>query len=149
MQSTMTVLTVRDLRISFGKTLALPAVRDISFEIGENETLAVVGESGSGKSMCASTLLGLLPSVIKPTAGQVLFEGRNLLTLSNEDWRELRGRRIAMIFQEPMTALNPVIPIGDQIAETFEAHDLFTPAERRARTIELVQRLAFRIQSRS
>jgi peptide/nickel transport system ATP-binding protein len=127
-------------------TLALPtgadrpfALKDVSLELRAGEILCVVGESGSGKSMCASTLLGLLPNVVKATAGRVLFEGRDLLTLSNEDWRELRGRRIAMIFQEPMTALNPVISIGDQIAETFEAHDLLTPAERRARTIELAR----------
>jgi peptide/nickel transport system ATP-binding protein len=127
-------------------TLALPpgadrpfALKDISLELRAGEILCVVGESGSGKSMCASTLLGLLPNVVKPAGGRVLFEGRDLLTLSNEDWRELRGRRIAMIFQEPMTALNPVIPIGDQIAETFEAHDLLSRAERRARTIELAR----------
>src|SRR4051812_20437062 len=103
-------------------TLALPtgadrpfALKDVSLELRAGEILCVVGESGSGKSMCASTLLGLLPNVVKATAGRVLFEGRDLLTLSNEDWRELRGRRIAMIFQEPMTALNPVISIGDQI----------------------------------
>ena len=134
------VLSIENLTLTLPPGADRPfALNDVSLELRTGEILCVVGESGSGKSMCASTLLGLLPSVVKPTTGRVLFEGRNLLTLSNEDWRELRGRRIAMIFQEPMTALNPVIPIGDQIAETFEAHDLLTRAERRARTIELAR----------
>jgi peptide/nickel transport system ATP-binding protein len=134
------VLSIEDLILTLPPGADRPfALKDVSLELRTGEILCVVGESGSGKSMCASALLGLLPSVVKPTAGRVLFEGRDLLALSNEDWRELRGRRIAMIFQEPMTALNPVIPIGDQIAEAFEAHDLLTPAERRARTIELAR----------
>jgi peptide/nickel transport system ATP-binding protein len=134
------VLSIENLTLTLPPGADRPfALKDVSLELRTGEILCVVGESGSGKSMCASALLGLLPSVVKPTAGRVLFEGRDLLALSNEDWRELRGRRIAMIFQEPMTALNPVIPIGDQIAEAFEAHDLLTPAERRARTIELAR----------
>ncbi|WP_114948445.1 ABC transporter ATP-binding protein [Microvirga calopogonii] len=134
------VLAIENLTLALPSAADRPfALKDVSLELRAGEILCVVGESGSGKSMCASALLGLLPNVVKPTAGRVLFEGRDLLTLSNEDWRELRGRRIAMIFQEPMTALNPVISIGDQIAETFEAHDLLTPAERRARTIELAR----------
>jgi peptide/nickel transport system ATP-binding protein len=134
------VLSIENLTLTLPPSADRPfALKDVSLELRTGEILCVVGESGSGKSMCASALLGLLPSVVKPTAGRVLFEGRDLLALSNEDWRELRGRRIAMIFQEPMTALNPVIPIGDQIAEAFEAHDLLTPAERRARTIELAR----------
>src|SRR5215213_975746 len=134
------VLSIENLTLTLPPGADRPfALKDVSLELRTGEILCVVGESGSGKSMCASTLLGLLPSVVKPTVGRVLFEGRDLLALSNEDWRELRGRRIAMIFQEPMTALNPVIQIGDQIAEAFEAHDLLTPAERRARTIELAR----------
>jgi peptide/nickel transport system ATP-binding protein len=134
------VLSIENLTLTLPPGADRPfALKDVSLELRTGEILCVVGESGSGKSMCASALLGLLPSVVKPTAGRVLFEGRDLLALSNEDWRELRGRRIAMIFQEPMTALNPVMPIGDQIAEAFEAHDLLTPAERRARTIELAR----------
>jgi len=134
------VLSIENLTLALPQGADRPyALKDISLELRAGEILCVVGESGSGKSMCASTLLGLLPNVVKPIAGRVLFEGRNLLALSNEDWRELRGRRIAMIFQEPMTALNPVIPIGDQIAEAFEAHDLLSPVERRARTVELAR----------
>ena len=99
----------------------------------------MVGESGSGKSVCAAAVMGLLPSEIRPARGVIRFEGRDLLTLPAVEWRSLRGRRIAMIFQEPMTALNPVIRIGDQIMEAFEAHDIFTPAERRARVRGLAE----------
>ena len=100
------VLSIENLTLTLPPGADRPfALKDVSVELRMGEILCVVGESGSGKSMCASTLLGLLPSVVKPTAGRILFEGRDLLSLSNEDWRELRGRRIAMIFQEPMTAL--------------------------------------------
>src|ERR1700761_1754611 len=111
-------------------TLALPAgadralaVDNISLALHPRQILCVVGESGSGKSVCASAVMGLLPRAIRPVAGAIHFEGRDLLNLSAAEWRTLRGRRIAMIFQEPMTALNPVIRIGDQIMEAFEAHE--------------------------
>ncbi|MFE1600562.1 ABC transporter ATP-binding protein [Methylobacterium sp. ID0610] len=125
-------------------TLALPkgadrphAVEDLSLDLMPGRILCVVGESGSGKSMSAYALTGLLPRVLRPTGGRILFEGRDLLTLDERAWRDLRGRRIAMIFQEPMTALNPVMRIGDQIAEMYEAHGLLTSAERRARAVAL------------
>jgi peptide/nickel transport system ATP-binding protein len=127
-------------------TLSLPpgadrenAVDDISFEIDAGEILCVVGESGSGKSVCAQALLGLLPDTIKPVHGRLLFRGENLLARSPDEWRAIRGREIAMIFQEPMTALNPVMRIGDQIAESFEAHGLLTPGERLERALLLAQ----------
>jgi peptide/nickel transport system ATP-binding protein len=127
-------------------SLALPpgadrqfAVENVSFELHPGQILCVVGESGSGKSMCAAALMGLLPKAVKPVGGRIMFEGRDLLTLPADDWRELRGQRMGMIFQEPMTALNPVIRVGDQIAETFEAHGRLTVAERRARTIALAE----------
>jgi len=120
-------------------TLALPAgadrasaVEDVSLALYRRQILCVVGESGSGKSVCAAAVMGLLPKAIRRVAGAIHFEGRDLLNLPAAEWRTLRGRRIAMIFQEPMTALNPVIRIGDQIMEAFEAHDQFTPTERRA-----------------
>ncbi|SEG81470.1 peptide/nickel transport system ATP-binding protein [Bosea lathyri] len=127
-------------------TLALPAgadrpfaVEQVSLALYPRQILCIVGESGSGKSMCASAVMGLLPKAIAVAGGAIHFEGRDLLTLPAADWRELRGQRIAMIFQEPMTALNPVIRIGDQIMEAFEAHGRLTPAERRARTIALAE----------
>jgi peptide/nickel transport system ATP-binding protein len=98
-----------------------------------------VGESGSGKSVCAQALMGLLPNALRPVAGSIELDGCDLLALSSGEWKTLRGRRIAMIFQEPMTALNPVMRIGDQVMETFEAHGLLTPAERRTRAAALLE----------
>ena len=112
------LLTVDDLHIRFGPH---PAVQGISFTIAPGETLGLVGESGSGKSATSLALLGLLP----PTAtlsGAIHFDGQNLLTATEPALRRLRGREIAMIFQEPMTALNPVMRIGAQIAEAVRAH---------------------------
>ena len=127
-------------------TLALPsgadranAVSDINFEVKAGEIVCVVGESGSGKSVCAQALMGLLPNTIHALHGKILFEGANLLEQTADEWRATRGRKISMIFQEPMTALNPVMRIGDQIAESYEAHGLLRPAERQARTLELAR----------
>ena len=128
-----------------GLTVALPhgsdrenAVTDVSFALQPGEILCMVGESGSGKSMSANAMMGLLPSAVRLTAGSATFEGHDLLQLSESEWMAVRGARIAMIFQEPMTALNPLMRIGDQIAEVFEAHGRLTPPERRARTIRLL-----------
>jgi peptide/nickel transport system ATP-binding protein len=127
-------------------TVALPpgadrpfAIEEVSLALHRGQILCVVGESGSGKSICASAVMGLVPKAVRPVSGRIMFEGRDLLTLPPGDWRELRGQRIGMIFQEPMTALNPVIRIGEQIAETFEAHGRLTPAERRERVIALAR----------
>jgi peptide/nickel transport system ATP-binding protein len=112
------LLDVRDLSIAFG---GQAAVRGISFEVNAGETLGLVGESGSGKSATSLAVLRLLP----PTAtvsGSVNFDGESLLALPEEAMRRRRGREIAMIFQEPMTALNPVMPVGAQIAEAVRAH---------------------------
>ena len=125
--------------------LALPpggdrpyAVDGVSFELTGGKILCVVGESGSGKSMCAHALMGLLPETVTAEAGEILFEGNNLVSLGPTEWFALRGRRIAMVFQEPMTALNPLMRIGDQIAEMFEAHDLLTPKARRQKALALI-----------
>jgi peptide/nickel transport system ATP-binding protein len=127
-------------------TLALPqgaerehAVADLSFSVRAGEILCIVGESGSGKTVCAQALMGLLPKSIRPVRGRILFEGKDLIGFGPAEWRDLRGRRVAMIFQEPMSALNPAMRIGDQIAEMFEAHDLLAPAERRERARELAR----------
>jgi len=132
-------------------TLALPADADRAFAVEEvslalhpRQILCVVGESGSGKTVCASAVMGLLPNEIRPVAGAIQFEGRDLLKLPAAEWQTLRGRRIAMIFQEPMTALNPVIRIGDQIMEAFEAHGHLALAERRARTRALAEEVGLR-----
>ena len=126
-------------------TLALPALADrphavenIDLTIGAGETLCVVGESGSGKSMIAHAVMGLLPKAVKPKAGAIRLGGRDLLALDEGAMQDVRGREAGMIFQEPMTSLNPVMRIEDQIVETFEAHRLHSPAERRRRAVELL-----------
>src|SRR6187549_391160 len=131
-------VAIRDLKI------ALPrggerahAVDGISIDLIPGEIVCVVGESGSGKSMCAHALLGLLPDTVATETGEILFEGRDLLKMEEDGWRDVRGRHIAMVFQEPMTALNPLMRIGDQMMEMFEAHDLLTPKERRAKALNL------------
>jgi peptide/nickel transport system ATP-binding protein len=113
-----------------GLTVDLPpgadrahAVEDVSFDLHANEILCLVGESGSGKSLTAAAVMGLLPQPsVRASAGELLLEGRNLLDLAEQDWRDLRGRKLGMIFQEPMTALNPVMRVADQIREVFDAH---------------------------
>ncbi|MCE8019193.1 ABC transporter ATP-binding protein [Halomonas sp. MCCC 1A11036] len=129
-----------------GLTLALPqgadrdyAVEDVSYDVARGEIMCVVGESGSGKSMAANAVMGLLPKGVRPTAGEVLFDGQDLLALSEKQHRKLRGLRIGMIFQEPMTALNPLMRVGAQIAEVFEAHGKYTSRERQARALALLE----------
>ncbi|CEJ13293.1 Glutathione import ATP-binding protein GsiA [bacterium YEK0313] len=136
---TQPIISVRDL------TVALPpggdrpeAISEVSFDLAAGEVLCIVGESGSGKSIAASTIMGLLPKRLPVTSGTVTFEGQDILGLSAEAKRSLRGRRVAMIFQEPMTALNPIMPVGRQIAEVMEAHNVGNPATRRARALELL-----------
>ena len=127
-------------------TLRLPegadrenALTDFSFDLPQGEILCIVGESGSGKSLCAQALMGLLPRAIKVQRGAALFDHVDLMTADATTLRSLRGRRIGMIFQEPMSALNPSMRIDEQIMEVFEAHDLLTPNERRARALALAR----------
>ena len=105
------------------------ALRDVSLEIASNEILCVVGKSGSGKSMMANAVMRLLPNEVTIDGGRVMFEGRDLCAASVAEMREVRGAGIAMIFQEPMTALNPLRTIGDQIAEMFSIHTELSKAE--------------------
>ncbi|UFZ02457.1 ABC transporter ATP-binding protein [Bradyrhizobium ontarionense] len=134
------VVTIKNLRIALPKGgERAHAVDGVSFDLTAGKIVCVVGESGSGKSMCAHALLGLLPNTVKVEGGEIRFEGRDLLTVDEDGWRDLRGRRIAMVFQEPMTALNPLMRIGDQLMEVFEAHDLLTSRERRAKALALVR----------
>jgi peptide/nickel transport system ATP-binding protein len=115
------------------------ALIDVSLDLDPNEILCVVGESGSGKSLTAAAVMGLLPGPqVFAEAGSILFEGRDLLTLSEAEMRRIRGARIGMIFQEPMTALNPLMPIGRQVEEMLEEHTALPRAERQARAIALL-----------
>ena len=133
-------VTIKNLRIALppGGERAY-AVDGISFDLKPGEIVCVVGESGSGKSMCAHALMGLLPDSVTTETGEIAFEGNNLLALDEDGWRDLRGRRIAMVFQEPMTALNPLMRIGDQMMEMFEAHGLLSPRERRQKALGLAR----------
>ena len=121
--SPATFLSVRDLTVSFGPATA---VRNISFDVGAGEVLGVVGESGSGKSVTALAILRLLGPAAQ-VRGEILLSGASLLALPEEAMRSIRGTQIAMIFQEPMTALNPVMRVGDQIAEAVLAHSADLP----------------------
>lgn len=118
------ILEVKNLKISF-KTLEDPvhAIRDVGFTLNKGETLAIVGESGSGKSVSTKAITRLLPKkVTQITGGEILYEGQDLLKISDNDMTHIRGKEIAMIFQDPMTSLNPVMTVGKQIAESLQVH---------------------------
>jgi oligopeptide/dipeptide ABC transporter ATP-binding protein len=115
------------------------AVDEVSFVVNKGETLGLVGESGSGKSVTALSILRLVQPPGRIASGSIRFNGRELLTLSESDMREVRGAEIALIFQEPMTALNPVFTIGDQIGETLLVHRRASRREARSRAIELLE----------
>jgi len=135
-----TAVSIRNLKLALPPGSDRPyAVDDVSLDLTPGKILCVVGESGSGKSMCAHALMGLLPDTIIREAGEIAYDGKNLLTLDDTGWLALRGRHIAMVFQEPMTALNPLMRIGDQIAEMFEAHNLLTPRERKQKALQLLR----------
>src|SRR5690606_33465801 len=117
------VLEVENLSVSFAtRKGSAAAVRDLSYEVAEGEVLAIVGESGSGKSVSALAVMGLLPHTAQVT-GEARFDGEDLLTMPVDQRRKIRGSEIAMIFQDPMTAFNPVYTIGFQIAEAIEIHN--------------------------
>jgi len=134
------LLQVSDLHVEFvGRNRVVRAVRGLNYEIRAGETLAIVGESGSGKSVSALTLLGLLPQrVARVPRGSATFEGRELIGLPREELERIRGARIAMIFQDPLSSLNPVLTIERQITEMLEAHTKLTPNQARSRAIELL-----------
>ena len=133
------VVFIRDLRIKLPDGADRPyAVDRVSFRLYPGKILCVVGESGSGKSMSANALMGLLPEGVVASSGAILLEDTDILSLREEQMYDLRGRRIGMIFQEPMSALNPLMRVTDQIEEVFEAHGLLTPSERKARALELL-----------
>ncbi len=130
----MTLLSVQDLSVRFGDTTVVDRV---SFEIGAGEKFALVGESGSGKTVSALQLMGLTPDA--SPSGRVSFEGREILTMSDAQLRALRGKDIAMIFQEPMTALNPLFTIGNQIAEVLMLHEGLGARAAALRAVELLE----------
>ena len=143
------LLAVRDLTISFQTDHGeVPVTRNISFTLAPGERLGVVGESGCGKSVTGLSLMRLLPASTARVSGEVLLEGRNLLTLPERQMRRVRGSSIAMIFQEPMSALDPVFTIGHQIAEAYLCHFRASRAEARERAIAALDQVGIALPSR-
>jgi microcin C transport system ATP-binding protein len=144
--STDVLLQVRDLSVAFraGRESSL-AVKNVSFNIGRGETVALVGESGSGKTVSALSVLRLLnyPAASHPS-GEIYFEGRNLLNATEEEMRDIRGKRISIIFQEPMTSLNPLHTIEQQVMEILQIHRGMDNGAARARTLDLLQKVGIR-----
>ena len=137
------LLDVRDLRVAFRtRDGVADAVGGVSYAVDAGRTLAVLGESGSGKSVTAQAIMGILdspPAFV--TGGKVFFHGRDLLTLSREERRRVRGAKMAMIFQDALSALNPVIPVGAQLAEMYQVHRGMSRRDARARAVELMDRV--------
>ena len=125
----MALLDVRDLKIAFYDTTPpTEVVKGISFSLEEGETLGIVGESGSGKTQTALSILHLLKENSAVSGGEILYEGSSVAHASSQDLQRIRGKEISMIFQEPMTSLNPVLTIEEQIAEGLLIHESCTPA---------------------
>ncbi|MGP1494230.1 MAG: ABC transporter ATP-binding protein [Streptobacillus sp.] len=139
----MSLLEVNNLSVSFNTYAGeVKALRDISFKVDRGETLAIVGESGSGKSVTVQSIMRLLPT---PPAefktGEIIFEGVNLLKLDEKEMRKYRGGRIGMIFQDPMTSLNPVMKIGEQIMEGILIHKKISKAEAKKKALEMLEKV--------
>lgn len=136
-----TILSVNNLHVDF-KTYAgdVKAIRDINFELKKGETLAIVGESGSGKSVTTRTLMGL-NAKNATISGDIDFKGRKLNELKEQDWVKVRGKEIAMIFQDPMTSLDPTMKIGMQIAEAILIHEKVSKADALSRALELMKQV--------
>jgi len=136
---TQALLEVRNLRVEFNtRRGTLVAVDDLSFEIAPGEVLGVVGESGAGKSITGSALIGLLEPPGRIAAGEIVLEGRRIDTLPADEMRKIRGRKIGAIFQDPLTSLNPLYTIGEQIVETIRTHLPLDASAARRRAIELL-----------
>src|SRR5215831_6768080 len=138
-----TILDIDNLVVSLGKGAKGPKIIDgVSLQVRERETLCLVGESGSGKSVTSLTVMGLLQKgSLVPTGGSVKLVGEELLTASDRRLRQLRATTMAMIFQEPMTALNPVLPVGRQIDEVLRAHASLDARARRRRILDMMEQV--------
>lgn len=133
------LLEVKDLHVSFFTPVGeVKAVGGISYDLGYNEVMGIVGESGSGKSVEAYSIIGLLQSPGKVTGGEILFEGRNVLDFSNKEMQNFRGNEISMIFQNPMTCLNPVYTVGDQLIEAVCCHEIIGKDEAKRRALDML-----------
>jgi peptide/nickel transport system ATP-binding protein/oligopeptide transport system ATP-binding protein len=146
----MSLLEVRGLTTAFRTARGeINAIDDVSFSVDEGEVLGIVGESGSGKSVTALTIMGLLPQPpARIAAGSIRFAGKDITRLSDTAMQKIRGPGIAMVFQEPMTSLNPVFTIGDQITETLRAHERLPPRVQRERAIAMLDKVGIPSASR-
>ena len=140
MMNTDVILSVKDLRINFRAYGGLvQAVRGVSFDLHRGETLAIVGESGSGKSVSIKAILGILANNAIIESGEILYDGMDLTKVTEDDFHQIRGKRIGLIFQDPLSALNPIMKIGKQITEVLHLHTKMTKEQARARAIELME----------
>ncbi len=136
------VLSVQDISVDTCPAGEKPIVRNISFDVHEGETVCIVGESGSGKSVTSMAVMQLLPKgALQVTGGKILLDGEDVLKVSPARMRELRASKVAMVFQEPMTALNPVRSVGDQIDEVLRLHTKLSSAERRKKVLHMMERV--------
>lgn len=140
-QAGLPLLSIEDLSVTFSrKGSSTTAVDKVSYSVSSGEIVGVVGESGSGKSVTALAVMGLLPDRGVKVTGKVIYGGRNLLTLRDREMERLRGSDIAMVFQDPMSSLNPVVPIGTQVAEVLQAHNSVTRAQAMSEAAHLLNR---------
>lgn len=134
------VLEVKDLRISFDTFAGkVNAIRGVSFDLYKGETLAIVGESGSGKSVTTRSIMRLLSSNANIDNGEILFKGQDIVHKTEKQMQAIRGKEIAMIFQDPMTSLDPTMPIGKQVAESLIKHNKVSKKEGLAQALELLK----------
>ena len=133
------ILQVKDLTVSFrafaGK---VQAVRGVSFDLNKGETLCIVGESGSGKSVTNKAIMGILSKNAVIEGGEILYDGMDLTKLTEKQFCQIRGKRIAMVFQDPLSALNPIMKVGKQITETLRIHQNLSHEEARKKAVELM-----------
>lgn len=135
-----TVLEIKDLEVElYSEKGPLPVIDKVNLSIKEGEIVGVVGESGCGKSMLASAIMNLLNSPAQIAAGTIFYEGQDMTTLSAKEFQKIRGNEISMIFQEPMTSLNPLMKVGKQIEEAIKAHEKVTTAELKERAIAAIR----------
>lgn len=135
-----TVLEIKDLEVElFSEQGPLPVIDKVNLSIKEGEIVGIVGESGCGKSMLASAIMNLLNSPAQIAAGTIFYEGQDMTTLSSKEFQKIRGNDISMIFQEPMTSLNPLMKVGKQIEEAIKAHEKVTNAELKERAIAAIR----------
>lgn len=136
------LLDIQELKTYFyTDSGVVPSVDGVSFQINKGETIGIVGESGSGKSVTSLSIMGLVGKPGKVTGGKILFDGQDLVTVSNREMRRIRGNEIAMIFQEPLTSLNPVFTVGFQVAEAIRLHQKADKEEAKKKTIELLKKV--------